>query len=295
MTAIAISLVCDGVFVVAAMKAIGEIIHGVAWPRWAIMWTIAIGVFAIAKWLSWMSLRDSQVTGARVAAYFLAWPGLDSVAFVAERQAVHSPRLFEWTFAGAKTLFGLSLVAIGVSISNSANPLVAGWIGMIGIVFSLHFGVFHLLSCYWRTRGMNAPPLMDWPILATSLSEFWGKRWNRAFRDLTHRFVFRPLTSRCGLAIGSLLAFLFSGLIHELAIAVPAGGGYGGPTIYFLIQGIGLLGERSKFGRWIGLGSGWRGRLFAGAVLVAPVGLLFPRVFVVEVVVPFLQAIRSIP
>lgn len=260
------------------------------WPRWAVMWVIALGIFAIVKALSWLPARHIQTTFRQTAAYLFAWPGLDAEAFLAPTRRREKIYFSEWFFALAKTVLGIELLLCGSRLAGTADPFPVGWIGMIGVVFTLHFGLFHLLSCFWRFRGVDAKPLMDWPIRSQSVSDFWGKRWNRAFRDLTHRFVFRPLTNRFGLVIGSLLAFLFSGLIHELAITAPAGGGYGGPTIYFLIQGVGLLLERSKIGRWIGLGSGWRGRLYAGAVIVLPVGLLFPRVFVVEVVVPFLQA-----
>jgi len=69
--------------------------------------------------------------------------------------------------------------------------MLAGWLGMIGIVVTLHFGIFHALSCLWRRASVEARPLMHAPLASTSLSEFWGRRWNTAFRDLTHRFLFR--------------------------------------------------------------------------------------------------------
>jgi hypothetical protein len=269
-------------------------IPDITWPRWAVMWAIAFGVFGLAKLLSYWPARKNGATAARINSYFLAWPGLDAGAFLAPANQREKTTTNEWCFGALKLGIGVGLLFLGTNLVGTADDYLVGWIGMLGVVFTLHFGLFHLLSCFWRSQGVNAPPLMDWPILSKSVSEFWGKRWNRAFRDLTHRFVFRPLTSHFGLAMGSLLAFLFSGLIHELVITVPAGGGYGGPTIYFLIQGAGLLLERSKTGRRMGLGSLWPGRLFAGAVLVAPVGLLFPRPFVVEVVVPFLMALGSI-
>jgi hypothetical protein len=45
-------------------------------------------------------------------------------------------------------------------------------------------------------------------------------------------------------------------------ITVPARGGYGLPTAYFLLQGAGLLLERSTWGRRLGLGTGIPGRAF---------------------------------
>jgi D-alanyl-lipoteichoic acid acyltransferase DltB (MBOAT superfamily) len=162
---------------------------------------------------------------------------------------------------------------------------------MIGIVLILHFGVFHLLSCWWRSIGVQARPLMNRPLASTSLSEFWGRRWNTAFRDLAHRFLFRPLTACFGPRFGVLAGFLFSGALHDLVISIPAQGGYGGPTLFFAIQGGAMMIERSAFGRRIGLGSGLSGRLFVLLVLTLPLGLLFHRPFVVRVIVPFMQAL----
>ena len=130
---------------------------------------------------------------------------------------------------------------------------LAGWMGMAGVVLTLHFGLFHLLSCAWRRAGVEARPLMNAPVVSESLGEFWGRRWNTAFRDLTHRFLLRPMTRRLGVRGGIAAGFVCSGLVHELVISVPAGGGYGDPTLFFAIQGIGILVERGRLGRSAGL------------------------------------------
>ena len=111
--------------------------------------------------------------------------------------------------------------------------MLVGWCGLIGIAFMLHFGLFHLLSCFWRSLGVNAPPLMNHPWAATSVSEFWGKRWNLAFRDLTHRFLFRPLTSRLGPRWGVAAVFGFSGLVHDLVISISFGRRLRPPDVFF--------------------------------------------------------------
>lgn len=130
---------------------------------------------------------------------------------------------------------------------------------------------------------------MNRPLVSESLGEFWGRRWNTAFRDLTHRFLFRPLTRRIGVRAGLAGGFVFSGLVHDLVISWPAGGGYGGPTLFFAIQGVGMLVERSRFGHGVGLGHGVRGWLFAMLTILLPAPLLFHTPFVDGIVVPFMH------
>jgi len=135
---------------------------------------------------------------------------------------------------------------------------------------------------------------MNWPLASVSLSQFWGRRWNTAFRDLTHRFLFRPLAGWLGIRGALFTGFACSGLVHEAVISFPAGGGYGGPTLFFLLQGVGLLIERSRVGRGFGLGAGWRGWLFTMGMLLAPATILFHGPFVTRVVVPFIQAVGAL-
>src|SRR5258708_15158766 len=105
---------------------------------------------------------------------------------------------------------------------------------MIGLSVVLDFGFAHFLSLCWRLGGVNAEPIMDFPIKAKSLSDFWGRRWNRAFRDVAFARVFRPLVARLGVAWATMAVFIISGLVHDLVISVPVRGGWGGPTLFFL-------------------------------------------------------------
>ena len=161
---------------------------------------------------------------------------------------------------------------------------------MIGFVIAVHCGAFHLLSCAWRSRGVNAPPIMDRPLVSQSVAEFWGRRWNRAFRDVGYFAVFRPLAPRWGIEFAGFVVFFISGLVHEVAITLPAEHGYRLPTLYFLIQVAALRLEKSDVGKLVGLGRKWRGRAFALLSITAPLPLLFPTAFVLRVVVPFMHA-----
>ena len=198
-----------------------------------------------------------------------------------------------WSFAVVQTLAGALLIRMAARGAFATSPLVNGWLGMIGLVMFLHFGLFHFLSLAWHANGVNAQPIMRAPLLATSLAQFWGRRWNMAFHALAHDLVFRPLVRRWGATVAGIGVFLISGLIHETVISLPARGGFGLPTAYFAAQSLGVLTERSPWGRRLGLGRGFRGWLFVVLCAGAPAFWLFHPVFIRNVILPMLHAIGA--
>ena len=251
-------------------------------PRWAFMWALAAAIYAACKILSWWPYRDLG-TGARSAAYLLLWPGMDARGFLDSSLRPAPPRAAEWLFAAGKTLGGVALIWIVAPLASA--PLLSGWIALVGMIFVLHFGSFHLASIAWRRAGVQAEPIMRAPILATSLGDFWGRRWNLGFHDIARDRLYKPLASRVGAVGASIAVFLASGLVHDLVISVPAGGGYGLPTAYFALQGVGVVFERSTVGRRI------PGRLLAIVFAAGPVYWLFHPPFVRNVILPFLEVI----
>lgn len=263
-------------------------------PAWIWMWTIAFALFLGAKWFTILRFRCSggKASPGRILAYGLLWPGMDVRAFCGTRP-VPPPAGCEWVGAFAKTLSGAALVWVGAPLIGVTHPILTGWVGMIGVVLLLHFGLFHLVSLLWRALGISARPIMCSPAGTTSLSEFWGGSWNTAFTDLMHENVFKLLTRRFGPRGALLLVFLISGALHELVISVPAHGGYGLPSAYFVLQSLALLFERSGPGRKLGLGSGGRGWCFVALVAGVPAfGLVNPP-FIHRVILPMLDAIGA--
>src|SRR5207247_60402 len=118
--------------------------------------------------------------------------------------------------------------------------------------------------------------------------------WNTGFRALANDFVFRPLLRPMGAVGAAAATFLASGLVHDLVISVPARGGFGRPTLYFLIQFAGVLLERTRLARRLGFGRGLPGRVYMLVVTIAPMPLLFHPPFVQRVMVPLLRAIGAI-
>ena len=266
-------------------------------PAWGFMWLMAFALFFGCKWFTLGSAlgRKGAACPLRTLAYLVAWPGMEATRFLSPELAQRCSRsamLRTTAVALIRTLLGYFLLfAIA---RRAAEPLLAGWIGMLGMVLLLHFGFFHLLSVGWRALRVDAPPIMNAPLRSTSVSEFWGQRWNAAFNDLALRLVFRPAVRRLGIAGAALLAFLVSGLVHELVISLPANAGYGLPSAYFLVQGLGVLLERSSVGKWLGLRAGVRGWLFTMMVVAGPAFWLFHPPFVSGVILPFMRAIGAL-
>jgi alginate O-acetyltransferase complex protein AlgI len=250
------------------------------------MWTLATALFLGFKWLTWW--RSGSRDPGRSLGYLLAWPGMDAARFLDRAARSPRPTGAEWRAAAAKTALG-ALLFLGVAPRGTG--LVAGWVAMTGLALLFHSGLFHLCSLAWRRAGVDARPLNDAPFLATSLSEFWSRRWNRGFSDLAHGLILRPLLRPLGAVGATMAVFVASGLLHEAVISVPAGGGWGLPTGYFLLQGAAVLVERSRAGRRAGLGGGLRGRAFTALLVAGPLFWLFHPPFVREVILPMVRAL----
>ena len=113
-----------------------------------------------------------------------------------------------------------------------------------------------------------------------TLGELWSVRWNPGFSVPARRYLFRPWARRFGGNVATIGVFAVSGWLHEIVISLPAVGGFGLPTIYFLIQGAGVLFEKR-------LNNPLVKRLFTIVVALVPLPLLIHGPFVHHVLIPF--------
>jgi len=262
---------------------------------WQFMWALAFAIYSGLKWLTlWNAWPRSDRSSWRSVAYLLAWPGMDADAFLGGAKRVQPPPLQAWGMAVFRTACGALLIWVAARAIPAHAALIRGWIGMIGLILLLHFGSFQCVALFWQTVRLDAVPIMSAPLRSKSLAEFWGKRWNLGFRQLSYDLIFRPLHRRIGAPFAGFLVFIASGLIHDLVISLPARGGYGLPTAYFMLQGLGVVVERSQVGRQLGIQKGLRGWLFMAVITLGPVYWLFHRPFVERVILPFMHAIRAI-
>lgn len=194
--------------------------------------------------------------------------------------------------AGPMIHFGISRViaggllillahcAAGLSLPYHLTYILVSAMLLVGSSLVLHFGLLSISAGMWRLYGAHTYLLFRQPTAALSLTELWGRRWNLAFIEMTSVAVFKPLKTRMGIRGALIASFIFSGLLYEIALSVPVNSGYGLPTLYFIIQAMGVLIEKR-----IPL---LKNKLFAHVWvffwLVVPLPLLFHTQFIKQIV-----------
>jgi len=223
-------------------------------------------VFLVFKALTMRRLGFGRALG-----YWTLWPGMDSRPF-AETEPGSGGGLLAWGLLKMAAGAALLLVRVGVGALDVVRVFA-------GIGLLVHFGLCDVLAGFWRLRGVPVGRLFINPLASKTLGEFWGRRWNLAFHAVARDFVFRPAARRWGPAVGVFLTFVFSGVLHEVLLSVPVGGGYGLPFTYFLLHGLLVIAER----RW-NLG----GRVWTLFWVLAPAPLLFHPWFIRSVIRPLI-------
>ncbi|KAM7492746.1 hypothetical protein LguiA_035667 [Lonicera macranthoides] len=64
--------------------------------------------------------------------------------------------------------------------------------------------------------GLDLEPQFNDPYLATSLQDFWGRRWNLMVTSILRPTVYNPVRRKWGQLAGVLATFFVSGIVHEV-------------------------------------------------------------------------------
>jgi hypothetical protein len=193
-------------------------------------------------------------------------------------------------------LKGVSRIIIGfaflyLSIIAERNSVAGTFFGpqllmLVGLSLILHFGILNLSAASWRFLGVDVSELFKAPYRSKSLKEFWGKRWNVAFSEMTVLIAYRPLKAKIGVEKAVFISFLLSGLLHEIAISFPVRAGYGLPMIYFGIHAFAMHMEaKSQLVQKI-IRHKFLSHLWVMSLLVLPMPILFHSEFIQHVLLP---------
>jgi alginate O-acetyltransferase complex protein AlgI len=211
--------------------------------------------------------------------YLTIWPGMDPER-LSQRRAPGDDVARGFSRGLVVTLAGLgSLLLLAVALPMLSTA-AAGWIGIASLLTTVHFGFSQVLTALVRLSGRPVGALFDRPLACRSLFDFWTHRWNLAFVEMNRRLFMPAIGRRLGLRLAVPIAFLISGLLHEMALSYPAGGGWGGPLAYFALQYVGVAIERR-----LKLSSRW----WAFAWIALPLPLLFHAPLRARLVLPFLE------
>lgn len=231
-----------------------------------------------------------QLRRGRWLGFVGAWPGMQPRPFAEPGNSPVGGGGKLMALGVRRLLLGLALVALARLLWLVTGSRLAATVPLLpGLSLILHFGIFNIVAGGWRYVGVRAYPLFRAPLRSTSLTEFWGRRWNLAFAEMTAIAVYRPLAASTGTRPALLTSFLCSGLLHELAISVPVRAGFGLPMFYFGLHGGLMLVERALAGRGRPL-TGWAGRAWTLFWLVLPLPILFHPPFLRGVVWPIIGA-----
>lgn len=274
-------------FLILSLPALAIYYSGSFEDRWLCLWVIFLSLAITAKLVSWVYGPWRKATAKRNLCYWI-WPRMNADQFLdpLKKPEAGKPKTVEWVQSIAKTIIGLILFFVITPHINPEQSYLIFVVALTGILLMGAFGSFDFLSCIFRQQGIDAPPMMNHVFTPTRLSDFWCKRWNMAFYDIAHKFVYRPVRRISNGYIAAWTCFLFSGLIHELVISIPAQSAYGQPTLYFLIQAAGIFIERSPLGKRLKLGKGIQGWVYCAIIILGPILLLFPTTFAENVMAP---------
>jgi hypothetical protein len=239
------------------------------------------------------ALGMTALSFRRLVGFTGAWLGMDPRPFASPRTAPlpgAAALIRRGLLQGA--LGALLVVAAKAAWLTTGSRLAATLLLLPGLSLLVHFGLCNVLAGCWRNHGVACDALFRAPLASENLAEFWARRWNLAFSAMTSLAVYRPLAARLGRAPALMAGFALSGLLHELAISVPVGKGFGLPLVYFLLHGLLVLLERTLASSGLVL-AGWVGRCWTALWVLAPLPLLFHRPFLAGVVWPLIGILSN--
>ncbi|GJV79920.1 putative ribonuclease H-like domain-containing protein [Tanacetum coccineum] len=154
------------------------------------------------------------------------------------------------------------------------------------VIRLVEYMVLVLNTVAWIVLGVDLDLPSNEPYLATSLQDFWGRRWNLTVTSILRHTIFKPIinifSSKEWTSFSAIMAsFLVSGLMHELFFYYVT---RVNPTwenaSYFMLQGIYVVVEllaKRALARTFSSGAVVVARLFTvGFVVVTSFWLFFP-------------------
>lgn len=238
--------------------------------RFVTAWTCLLAASAAAVWTAqfhafWGRLGVFFLTFTvvmKITTYLCGGRNLNPIAYAAFLLLFPAPVVhdFRWDrpdLRRAGRIFALALLELtfGMLVLFAASQhFLRGPFAMMAVLYLAFLGSTSLLAALLVATGFQVTPLFQAPYAATSIREFWSRRWNLAFRTWVVTIFPRKILAR----YGTPAVFLFSAAIHELLLLIVVGQNYGLPSAFFLAQGALFAAEKRFFrARIEGSFTGW--------------------------------------
>ena len=247
--------------------------------RMAVFCTFLLGAMKALVYVEWAA-TGRRLTWGRYLIFSFLWFGMEPGTFARRRMGL------EW-----RSHLRIGMMCASAGLLGALIVRSAGWphvlLLFVPMSLAFHYGALRLMTAGFRLGGLRAQVLFRNPFMSTGLGDFWAVRWNTGYAHMMARTVLRPARHVVGSRLAQFMVFVFSGLLHEIAITVPVRSGYGLPTLYFLIQGLAVEVENHLIPRKLR-------RPWALASVLFPIGLLFPPAFREECIVRVLSVLPDL-
>lgn len=282
---IAIATVVYSVFITSQESALYRMIAIVSLQLLSMKTIVAVETYS----------RRNNLNFIQWCAFSSGWFGMRPVLF--EKLPSKSLPCLDLIIKGvSRFLVGLLLIYLSTLVEVLPNRIyfLSELLLLVGLSLILHFGILNLATAAWRLLGVDVKELFRSPYKSKSLKEFWGRRWNIAFSEMTALIAYRPLKDKISPNKAMIASFLLSGLLHEIAISFPVNSGFGLPLLYFTIHAFLMYVEGvSVIVRKI-TSHAILSHLWVLGWLVLPMPLLFHANFVKFVLVPLRNEILNV-
>lgn len=233
-----------------ALAAAGGVYALVLWAAavfrtttpWVACVLLHFEAMVVAKTLAIGRAPRGSVTFGRGLAFLAISPTLDARRAFVPDPTVSRPRGVAHLGAGVvEMLCGFEIAAIAARLGIlDGSPYPASWVRAVCLLLLLD-GFGRTFAGLARALGTASDDAFDRPWLAKDLAEFWGARWNQFIGRTLFHVVYKPWTRALGPLVASLLAFVASGILHEVLYVLPAGGQAGWYVLFFVLQGLGVI------------------------------------------------------
>ncbi|XP_022976363.1 probable long-chain-alcohol O-fatty-acyltransferase 3 [Cucurbita maxima] len=113
-----------------------------------------------------------------------------------------------------------AMLVMGGRHLEIGGPIAKLYLNCATLYFYLDM-IMSLSNVFVRSRfGVEVRRPFDEPYLATSLQNFWGRRWNQSVSETLHTAVYQPVRYEIGVPrwMAVVVVFVVSGLMHELLL-----------------------------------------------------------------------------